>query len=169
MKILALLVAFMVGGCTVLAKDEYMAVSDPVGYKHDDFEKLDCYETEGLEICSHPFKSKSLMIGVIVPIWPQFTRGRLSYDVERERSIRVRNTSQGVAKLVLASSADFCADDWASQACEKLGDFELMSSENAWIKLPEHGGLELRAYFEGNESIIKLRTKSRLNIHAVAV
>ena len=169
MKFLALLVAFMVGGCTVLAKDEYMAVSDPVGYTHDDFEKLDCYETKGLEVCSHPFKSKSLMIGVIVPIWPQFTRGRLSYDIERERSIRVRNTSKGVAKLILTSSANYCADDWASEACENLGNFELMPSENVWMKLPENSSLELRAYFEGNESIIKLRTKSRLNIHAVAV
>ena len=169
MRFLALLVAFMVGGCTVLAKDEYMAVSDPAGYKHDDFEQLDCYETEGLEVCSHPFKSKSLMIGVIVPIWPQFTRGRLSYDIERERSIRVRNTSEGAAKLVLVASDNSCEHADAPQACKNLEHFELMPAENVWIKLPEHSSLELRAYFEGNESVIKLRTKSRLNIHAVAV
>lgn len=169
MRLLALLVAFMVGGCTVLAKDEYMAVSDPVRYKHDDFEKLDCYETEELEVCSHPFKSKSLMIGVIVPIWPQFTRGRLSYDIERERSIRVRNTSEGAAKLVLVSFGNSCADAETQQACEKLEGLELMPAENVWMKLPEHSGLELRVYFEETVRIIKLRTKSRLNIHAVAV
>ncbi|RJG19468.1 hypothetical protein D4A39_00950 [Alcanivorax profundi] len=169
MRFLALLIAFIVGGCTVLAKDEYMAVSDPVGYKHDKLEKLDCYETEGLEVCSHPFDSKSLMIGVIVPIWPQFTRGRLSYDIDRERSVRIRNTSEGAAQLVLVASGNSCEDAEAPKTCEELKGFELMPAEEVWMKLPEHSGLELRVYFDGSGSIIKLRTKSRLNIHAVAV
>ena len=164
-----LLVVVMMCGCTVLAKDEYMAVSDAAGYEHDDFEQLDCYETEGLEVCSRPFKSKSLMIGVVVPIWPQFSRGRLSYDIERDRSVRVRSTSEGIAKLVLFSSEVGCEDEERSIKCAELVAFELMPGESVWMKLPKHDGLEIRAEFEGKESIIKLRTKTRLNIHAVSV
>lgn len=169
MRIWVLLVVVMMCGCTVLAKDEYMAVSDPSGYEHYDFQQLDCYETEGLEVCSRPFKSKSLMIGVVVLIWPQFSRGRLSYDIERDRSVRVRNTSEGIAKLVLFSSAAGCEDEESSITCAELDDFERMPSESVWMKLPKHDGLEIRTDFEGKESIIQLRTKTRLNIHAVSV
>ena len=169
MRIWVLLVVVMMSGCTVLAKDEYMAVSAPAGYQHYDFEQLDCYETEGLDVCSRPFKSKSLMIGVVVPIWPQFSRGRLSYDIERDRSVRIRNTSDSLAKLALFSPATGCEDAGSSGTCAELDAFDLMPDEGVWMKLPQHEGLEIRADFEGKERVIKLRAKTRLSIHAVSV
>lgn len=169
MRLILILSIFALQGCTILAKDKYFAVVSPESSSRDKFHQIDCYEKHGLRICSNNLHAKSLLIGIVVPILPQSSDSRLSYNIKREASISVENMNEHGVFLRYNGGIDKCISRFDERKCNEIIDIEISPKDIVKINLPAIEKIEFVVYSMDKEKSITVKPKIRFNVHLVSV
>ncbi len=137
--ILLCMIVMLCEGCAVSAKNEYIKLNNAESIEYDGFNDIYCYNSldSSISICSGSYRSKTLSIGLIVPIFPQFNReSRLSYDVKHRRIIEFKNINpKEIVYLSDLGDIKLC-DGQYSDECIKQKIITILPLESVWLIIP---------------------------------
>ena len=166
MKIAVILVIIFLQGCTILAQDQFYAARGAEKVGADKYENLHCYKQYDLRICTNSFDTKSLLIGIIVPVVPQLSRGRLSYHHESSPSVRFENSLEEDITVVLPEGVASCGEAQHSKSCLPVKYLTLSPEESVWLRLSDEKNIEIVVKNKGK---FKLKRVKKFVYHLVSV
>lgn len=169
MKFGILVLSLILSGCTILSKDKFYEVDSSESMDHDKFNGVVCHYQRDLRVCSHNLHTRSLLIGLIVPIFPQPKSSPLSYDVKKREFIVVENLDSMSLELSFVRERQVCGYLTKQSDCKLALNVVVPSTEKVVINLDNDDLIVWKVKNNTGEFELTIRPKYRYKVHAVSV